>query len=154
MAEYAGFIRNFAEKVGAPVCDMHAYISYTAQLEQIINPDRIHPNSLGQYHMAKYFLEYQGETIGEYAPIPSYLDEWRSAVAKLRSIRATEHMIICNYSLSIPERIQKAKDYIASGGSGVHKEYFLLLSNKYLEYKPIQDALEEQANRLMDSLYN
>ena len=153
IAEYASHVRNFAKEKCYGLCDFHAYISEIAQSEKIINPDRVHPNSLGHYHMAKCFMEYQGENIGEYAPIPEYLDEWRNVVERLRNIRATEHLIIHDYSLSTQEKLEKAKKYIEGDGNEGPREAFLLRATQYLKDKPVQDGLEEQANRLMDSFY-
>lgn len=154
IAEYASHVRNFAKEKGYGLCDFHAYISEIAQSEKIINPDRVHPNSLGHYHMAKCFLAYQNEDIGEFAPIPSYLDCWRDAVSKIRSIKATEHLVIQDYSLTTEQRIQKAREYLAGNQESAYAQYFKSLSGAYLELKPIQDKLEQQANELMDLLYS
>ncbi len=154
LEEYACFIRKYASENGIALCDYHEYISKISQIESVINADRVHPNSMGHYHMAKCFLAFQGVEIGEYAPVPSYLDGWKEVVLKLRNIRAAEHMVISDYSLSTNERIEKAKAYLESGGSGAHRDYFLLLAKQYLENKPVQDELEAKANALMDELYN
>lgn len=154
IAEYASYVRNFAKEKGYGLCDFHAYISEVAQSEDIIHPDRVHPNSLGHYHMAKCFIEYQGENVGEFAPIPDYLDKWKTVVEQLRNIRATEHLIIQDYSLSTQEKLEKAKEYIEDKGKEAPREAFVLRATQYLNDKPIEDEIEEQANMIMDSLYN
>jgi lysophospholipase L1-like esterase len=154
IAEYASHVRNFAKEIGYGLCDFHAYISEVAQSENVICTDRVHPTSLGHYHMAKCFMEYQGENIGEYAPIPDYLDKWKTVVEQLRNIRATEHLIIHDYSLSTQEKLEKAKEYIEGKGKEAPREAFVLRATQYLNDKPMQDKLEQQANELMDLLYS
>ncbi|MBQ8525117.1 MAG: hypothetical protein IJ460_00125 [Clostridia bacterium] len=100
--------------------------------------------------MAKCFLAFQGYDIGDIKPIPAYMDEWREKTVILRGIHAAEHMVISDYSLSVDERIEKAHRYLESGGEGPHREYFLLLSERYIKYKPIQKQLVKEIDELME----
>lgn len=151
LSEYAQYVRAFAREKGYAVCDYHTYISKIAQTEKIINPDRVHPNEYGHYHMAKCFLAFQGFDIGERKPIPTYMNEWREKVGILRNIRATEHMVIKDYSLSTEERIAKAEAFLENPPESEHKNYFIALSKEYIEDKPRQQKLEEAVTYIMET---
>ena len=144
---YAEYVRCYAKEKGYKLCDYHTYISKVAQFEEVIRPDRVHPNELGHYHMAKCFLEFQGYDIGEYKDIPEYLSEWRNRVAELRDIHAAEYLIIQDYSLSTEERINKTKEKLVAG---TFNDYFTYLSKRYLENKPKQKQIEEEIVELME----
>jgi len=65
MTSYAEYIRNFAQTNGFKLCDYQKYFIEKLAEEDLISPDRVHPNDDGQYHMAKCFLAFQGYEIGE-----------------------------------------------------------------------------------------
>ena len=71
----------------------------------------------------------------------------------MRNIRATEHIVIKDYTLSVAERIEKAKDYIKNGENSHSSEYVIQLSEDYIRYKPHQAELEAQINDLTDGMY-
>ena len=148
LAAYAEYIRCFAKEKGYALCDYHAYISMVAQAEPIINADRVHPNALGHYYMAKCFLNFQGYDIGQYKEIPEYLSEWRAKTEDLRNIHAAEYLIIQDYSLDIDGRINFIKNYLENKDN--KEAYFLYLANRYLQNKPKQRQLEDEINSLME----
>ncbi len=150
LAAYAEYVRNFAREKGYALCDYHSYISSVAQYENIINKDRVHPNELGHYHMAKCFLEFQGFDIGEYKPIPEYMKPWRDKIETLRNIHATEHLVIQDYSLTHEQRLEKAKAFIDNPIESPYKGYFQSLAKKYLEDKPKQKLIEKEIVELME----
>lgn len=147
LSAYAEYVRNFARERGYKLCDYHTYISMVAQTEAVIRPDRVHPNELGHYYMAKCFLEFQGYDIGEYKDIPEYLSEWRNRVSELRDIHAAEYLIIQDYSLSTEERISTIKEKLTAG---TLDNYFTNLSKRYVVNKPKQKQIEEEIVELME----
>ena len=150
LAAYAEYVRSFAKERGYKLCDYHTYISKVAQYEPIISPDRVHPNVDGHYHIAKCFLEFQGFDIGENKPIPEYLSEWRTKVEKIRTIHATEDMVVQDYTLSTEERIEKIKKYLENPPASPYIETFVAYSKRYLEDKPNQKQLMADIDRLME----
>lgn len=150
LSAYAEYVRNFARENGYKLCDYHTYISMVAQFEAVISPDRVHPNELGHYHMAKCFLDFQGYDIGEYKDIPEYLKEWREKVQMLRNIHATEHLIIQDYSLTHEQRLEKAKAFVNNPIESPYKDYFLALAKEYVEDKPNQKQVEKEIVELME----
>lgn len=147
LSAYAEYVRCYAKEKGYKLCDYHTYISKVAQSDAVIRPDRVHPNELGHYHMAKCFLEFQGYDIGEYKDIPEYLSEWRNRVSELRDIHAAEYLIIQDYSLSTEERISTIKEKLTAG---TLDNYFTNLSKRYLVNKPKQKQIEEEIVELME----
>jgi len=147
LSAYAEYVRCFAKEKGYKLCDYHTYISMVAQFEEVIRPDRVHPNELGHYHMAKCFLEFQGYDIGKYKDIPEYLSEWRNRVAEQRDIHAAEYLIIQDYSLSTEERINKIREKLETG---TLDNYFTNLSKRYLVNKPKQKQIEDEIVELME----
>lgn len=113
VAAYAAFVRDFARAKNCPLCDIHEYISEEMQNQVFFGPDRTHPNDLGQYHMAKRFLAFQGETIAAYAPIPAALDAWREHTRDLRSVYEGEWNVIQNYALPEAEKTAFLETYLA-----------------------------------------
>lgn len=148
---YADFVRSFAGEKVYVLCDFHACISEKAQSENVINPDRVHPNDLGHYYMAKYFLSLQGLEMGEMKPFPAYMKKWRSNLEILRDIRAAEYLVAKDYSLSTEERIRKMKEYIENAEDGPYKEYIIFLARRYIRNKPLQEKLEEETNYIMET---
>ena len=120
MLGYADFIRAFAKEIGAELYDNHAYLSYWIETdcEQVYSPDRVHPNPHGYYLIAKGFLQNQGLIIDEEAEIPTYLDEWRDLVARLRVIYGAEHMIVKNYKQPTDEKIARLEKKIETENWG------------------------------------
>lgn len=147
LAAYAEYVRNFAREKGYALCDFNSYISEMAQQEGVIRADRVHPTELGHYYMAKKFLMLQGEKLCEYKPFPEYMKEWQEKVAILRNIRAAEYLIIRDYSLTTDERIEFAKKYKET----CDDNYFMMLTNNYIENKKKQADIEKRVDEIMES---
>ena len=113
VAAYAAFVRDFARAKKCPLCEIHDYISEEMQKQVFFGPDRTHPNDLGQYHMAKKFLAFQGETIAAYAPIPAEMEEWRTHTHCLRAVYEGEWNVIQNYTLPTEEKTAFLQEYLA-----------------------------------------
>ena len=113
VAAYAAFVREFARTKNCPLCEIHDYISEKMQNEVFFGPDRTHPNELGQYHMAKCFLAFQGESIADYAPIPAELDAWREDTRALRAVYEGEWNVIQNYTMPQEEKVAFLEAYLA-----------------------------------------
>lgn len=147
---YADFVRTFAKEKGYLICDFHTYISRITQSEEVITPDRVHPNELGQFYIAKYFLSLQGFDLGEIKPFPEYMKKWQSNVKILRDIRAAEHIVVKDYNLSTQERIQKTKECIENKEDRPNREYIEFLARQYINNKPLQEKLEEETRYIME----
>lgn len=150
MSGYAEAVRNIARELSLPLCDYHKYISRAIQDELLYNTDRVHPNDKGQYHMAKCFLSFQGFDIGEYAPIPEYLDTWREKVAVQRNIWMAEKNIIWKFDLTPEEQIARIKAYVEEFQEDEARAVFVEAGKKYLKTKPMQKQLFEEINYLME----
>lgn len=150
MVGYAQAVRDIARELGVSLCDYHKYLSRVMQGETLITPDRVHPNELGQFYMAKCFLAFQGFDLGEYHPIPAYMDTWREKIEMYRTIWMAERMIIDKYDLTVQEQIAAIEAYVKEG-EGNEKEYpYLGMGKKHLETKHLQEQLNEEINYLME----
>lgn len=150
MAGYAEAVRNIARELSLPLCDYHKYMSRTMQDEVLYNPDRVHPNEKGQYEMAKCFLSFQGYDIGEYRPIPEYLNTWREKVAIQRNIWMAEKNIIWKFDLTTEEQIAAIKAYVEEFDGDEERANFVEIGKKYLETKPMQKQLNDEINYIME----
>ena len=150
IAGYAQCVRDFARELNYPLCDYHLYFSRTLQSETLIQKDRVHPNDLGQFHIAKCFLAFQGYDIGEYKPLPSYMDLWREKVSVYRNIWAAERLIIDKYDISTEEQLVAIKAYVEENEGDEEKAHIVGMGKKYLETKHLQDKLNEEINYLME----
>lgn len=149
MAGYAQAVRDIARELEVSLCDYHSYFSRVMHGDTVITPDRVHPNELGQFHMAKCFLSFQGFDLGEYKPIPAYMDLWREKVGDYRLIWATERLIIDKYDLSVEEQIASVEEYVKVNKDEKQASY-LSLAKRYLEIKHLQEQLNEEINCLME----
>ena len=138
VAAYAEFVRGFARDNNLPLCDVHSYISEQMQYQTFFGADRTHPNDLGQYHMAKCFLAFQGLTIDEYAPIPEDLTAWRKDIAALRQVFGAEWNVIQNYSLSDEEKTHFVKTYLAEKKyeNSIFADALKSWAEDWLKYQP------------------
>lgn len=150
MEGYAEAVRNIARELGLPVCDYHKHMSRAMQDELLYNPDRVHPNEKGQFEMAKCFLNFQGYDIGEYKPIPEYLEKWREKVAIQRNIWMAEKNIIWKFDLTVEEQIAAIKAYVEEFDGDEARANFVELGKKYLKTKPMQKELYDEINYIME----
>ncbi len=112
VAAYAAFVRDFARTKNCPLCEIHDDMAEEMQKQVFFGPDRTHPNAAGQYHMAKCFLAFQGETIASFAPIPPAMDVWRENTRALRSVYEGEWNVLQNYALSTEEKMAFMQTYL------------------------------------------
>lgn len=136
---YAEFIKKYAQDHGYPVCDYHSYATSVMQREVIFNPDRVHPNANGHYHMAKCFLKFQGYELGEEKELPSNIQKWHEAVLLLRDTITTEHLIMKdNFSVTQEEGVAAVKHYLESEHTEPYAEIYKGLAKRYIDTKPKQ----------------
>lgn len=152
IAAYADYVRTLAAQSGYPLCDYHTYISKLAQTQEVINPDRVHPNEDGHYHIAKCFLAFQGLEIDEKKPFPQYMSAWREKVEILRNLRATEHLCIKDYSLSEEDRIKRAQKCLVDMPKEQKGNMFWNLLEDYIKFKPLQKHLERECSEIMENM--
>ena len=151
LSGYAEYVRNFAKINGFEFCDYHAYITQVMQENILYHDDRVHPNELGHYYIAKCFLEFQGLELSENEPFPEYMKEWQKTVEILRNIRMVEHLFIKEKNLSDDEKITYIEDYLKQRkAEGKYADFIVSLSNRYLEFKPLQRQKEMEANNYME----
>jgi len=150
MAGYAEYLREFARKHGYLLCDHHGYFSKQIQEEALYTPDRVHPNEMGQFHIAKHFLQFQGINIGEKKPFPDYMKKWRELVARYSYIRSVEHLIIKDHFLSTEESVQKVKQFLEVGAQGMYKEFITQIAEAYLVDKYKQKEIADEISYIME----
>ena len=148
MVAYAAFIRQFAAEYGCGLCDYNSFTARAVHMEDhpVFTADRVHPTEHGYYLMAKCFLASQGLQIDEEAPIPTYMDDWREAVRRLRSIYGAEHMVVKNYDMPVEEKlamVQKIIDEksITNPAVEVYAYWYLEEKNNQTMLYPLIDRL-------------
>ncbi len=150
MAGYAQCVRDVAREMNLPLCDYHTYFSKVLQKEVLFMPDRVHPNDLGQFHMAKCFLAFQGYDLGEKKPFPKYMNLWREKVEMLRNIWAAERIITNRFDLSQEEQISKIKAYVEDPENIEIRSHIVGRGRQYLETYHMRDQLNEEINYIME----
>ncbi len=137
---YAEYLKSYGREKGYEVCDYHSYITRAMQDEVLFETDRVHPNSRGQYFMAKCFLENQGLDLGDEQPLPDDIKEWCHYVELVRNTIATEHFILKDdFSTTEEERMTAIKKYLEVDHSkDICGELFTSLSKQYVEIKKDQ----------------
>ena len=149
LSSYADFQRQFARENGYELIDIHAYMTKAMQTQTLYGGDRVHPNALGHFVMAKCILEHQGFEVGEYKEHAQYLSEWIENVGNYRNIMHAEFRFIRD--ISIPEEEKKAivTDYLENEKYG--KETWLKgVAELYLRLWPNKKDYFENANRIME----
>ena len=143
VAAYAAYVRDFARAKNCPLCEIHDYMAEEMQKQVFFGPDRTHPNEMGQYHMAKRFLEYQGEMIAPFAPLPLEMAVWRENTRSLRSVYEGEWNVIQNYGLSDKEKLAFMQTYLSEERyKQTHAPAaFEKWTNGYLKNKPRVEEL-------------
>lgn len=157
MMGYAEYVRGYAQINGFGLCDYQRYIIEKNQEEDLFNPDGIHPNDLGQYYMAKCFLEYQGLELGEMEEFPEYMSRWRELVAVARKIRTAEFLLAHKYKLadeklSDEEKLALAEKYI-DAQKDKKDDFLLTLAEEYIKTKKNQSEIEKEINTLMEKTF-
>ncbi len=140
MMAYAEQVRNYAREKGFGLCDYFAYFTQVLQSGTVLyQEDRIHPNELGHYHLAKCFLAFQGLKIGEYGPLPKYLEEWRRKVEAYRNIWTIEYQWLGDHTLSAEEGAAKLEERARAE----ENPELLELAKEYLAAKKEQSRIKE-----------
>lgn len=155
---YADHVKSFAAEKGYPCIDLFSYFEDRMEKEALYNDDHTHPNDLGHYHLAKFILQNQGLEIGEFAPFPDYIEEWRSFVLSYRDIYAVEHMCIKNDDLTVDEKVEimkkqlDNKEYYVEGRSEALNDFFERLTKGYVKNKPRQAEMFRKIDDMYDNL--
>ena len=101
--------------------------------------------------MAQCFLKYQGEDLGDFFPLPQYLDEWRGTVKHLRDVYSAEHLMLHTFSLDITEGSGLIREYLEKNPNV--REVYQYLAQQYFLYKPRQNELRDEIVNLTNSFY-
>ena len=152
---YSEFVRNFAKEHSLALCDYNTAMTEVMQTEKLYAADRVHPNELGHYYMARTFLKSQGLELGEMEPFPEDLKEWRTAVSKLRNVIATEYFVVPGYfNMTDEERIAKVKERqdAVAAGTAVASDYLKSLMTAYFVNKPHQKELVDLVKKFMKNI--
>ena len=150
MVGYAAYIRTLAKELGAELLDYNAYLTRAIETdtEPVFSPDRVHPLPHGYYLIAKCVLENQGLVADEEAPIPEYFGAWRDTVQKLRVVFGAEHMLVCNYSMPLQEKMAKIEKKIEEKSWSIPVlENF---ARGFIAQKLNQDALYKQIDEIYE----
>ncbi len=139
---YAEHVRAYGKERGYPVIDQFAAITrYLMCGMELFCDDRIHPNSLGHYCLARTVLEAQGLTAPAYAPIAAYLDKWRELVSDYRDgIMTTECLLVNRYDLPVEE----SKAIVMEKVKAEKNPYVIGIANRYLQTRHRADSIKEE----------
>lgn len=150
VAGYAEFCRQLAKERSYPLCDLHEYLTIKLQTEAFYNDDHVHPNDLGQYYIAKYFLEFQGLDLGEKKPLPEEFSELIRESMILRDILSAKINVIGKYDLPDEENERIVKEYLEAdrAPSPYHKH----IAQIFLEHKDRWDEHMTIVRKLTDEL--
>lgn len=148
MSEYANYVRQLSKEQGIPLFDFHVHMAELMQTESVFNADHVHPTEKGYYYMAKYFLEFQGLSIGEQKPMPAYFDNWRRELKDLRDIYSAECLIIKNNASTVMEKLDYIKEYLKCD---TKSGFYEILAKKYLINKPKQDEILKRVSEIYEN---
>ncbi len=142
MMGYAEHVRNYAREKGYPVCDYISYFSEVLQSGAVIyETDRVHPNALGAWHIAKCFLAFQGLDIGERRELSPAVAAWKDLVTKYRyMITAQLFLTKAQYTMAYDD----VKELAAEGLEKENTPFFQNLYNIFTENKPNEAALKAE----------
>ncbi len=143
MMGYAEHVRNYARENGYPVCDYLAY--YTEILQsgaKIYSTDRVHPNDLGAWHIAKCFLANQGLDIGEKAALSDKTKEWHEKVYAYRYMLTAELFFLDGrYDMTFEDSRDIAIEAKNKEGDN---PFFENLYNIFMENKPREAYIKSE----------
>ena len=155
---FANYMKQLATEKGYLIFDCHDYMTYMLQENVLYGDDRVHPNDLGQYHIAKFILSTQGFESGEFFPIPEYLEPWREKVWSYRYLYAVEHMLIPKELCALEEKLHYIKGYLereewnVQGRRESLNNFFKKIAENYLLYKGRQTEIFEEIETLYETL--
>ncbi len=149
LSSYADFQRQFAHQNGYELIDIHAYMTKEMQTQVLYGGDRVHPNALGHFVMAKCILEYQGFDIGDYKPCAEYLSDWIENVKNYRNIMHAEFRFIRDVSISEEEKKTIVTDYLENEMYGKNT-WLKGVAELYLRLWPHKKEYFENAKRIME----
>lgn len=157
---YADYIRSLSKEKTYETFDIHSFMTEQLQTEILYNDDRVHPNDLGHYCIAKCFLKNQGLDIGEFKEYPEYLEKWRQAVISYREIYAVENMLIQDDTATPDKKVEFIKEYLENKKylnpdrtEGVNL-FFKKVAEGYVENKMRQAELYLQIDKIFDETKN
>ena len=146
---YNEHIRNFARENGLELCDYFTYMVEKMQTECLYCDDRVHPNDVGHYYMAKCFLEHQGLTL-ENESLSEKIIEWNECVNNLRDIWACESLVIGDFSLEYDDGMKKLTAFLESENKDECSVYLRGLAEKYQTNKPFQSDIRRRVVEIME----
>lgn len=116
---YAEHVREMARTRGLPLVDYHARMSELYLNEPLYGDEPVHPNEMGHYRMAEYFLRTQGLKIDPYAPLADVqaaagLTEWAALTAKIRDVYAAEKNFLPDcMTMTSAQKIERIQQLLA-----------------------------------------
>lgn len=146
MTKYAKYVCEFARKNGYDLVDYNEALKSQMKTQTVFELDRIHPNKLGAYYMAKAILDSHKLEIGEYCDYDPCAREWRALVSNHRQIQAVEYMVVRGKDVSVEEKLKIVEDYIKT----TDNDYMKKISLTYLECKPNEKEILKQIYETYD----
>ena len=146
MKKYAEYVCDFAKANSYALVNYNKALTEQMPTQTVYELDRVHPNMLGAYYMAKAILDSHGLNIGEYAEYDPCTAEWRALVSKHRQIQAVEYMIVQEKATDITEKLKIVEEYSPTADS----EYMKKISLTYLECKRDEEEILKQIYKTFD----
>ncbi len=151
LTEYANYVKAYAKEKGYPLCD--TFSAMTEALwngECVYREDRIHPNELGHFYMAKAFLAHQGIDLGEYTPMPKFMEDWNFKASYYSNLITSEYFFLSGgYDLPQDDKYRIIKEKLESG---TLNDFFTYYAKLYLKDKPRDKELRDEVNYIMEVL--
>lgn len=147
-------VRRIAAARKLPLVDDFAALSpYMNGADVPFEADRIHPNPMGLWLLAKNLLSAQGLEIGSFKPLEevaqnSGLTAWREASLRLSRLLSVEWLLVRNESLDKAGKLAKVHGWLAKNEKRKGANPWVVArARQYVEDKPREAALraEEEA---------
>lgn len=158
---YAEHVRTMARTRGLPLVDFHARMSELYLNEPLYGDEPVHPNEMGHYRMAEYFLRTQGLSIDPYAPrsdvqAAAGLTEWAALTAKIRDVYATEKNFLPDcMTMTSAQKIERVQQLLAEMNEDerVSLAWKVQMFQYYLEIEPHRAASVAQLHQIIRDWY-
>ena len=112
--------------------------------------DRVHPNKLGLWRLARNLLSAQGLEIEGFKSIDEVAEEvgltaWRAASVRLSNLLSAEFLIVRNESLDLNAKLAKVRGWLAKNEhrKGVNP-YVVARARQFIEDKPREAELRAE----------